>query len=70
MTYAEIGAQTGLAPSSVGDLAQGRTFAPIGDAAVILYKLHAERCLSSGNAKEELIFGPAPAKEGEAADAA
>lgn len=42
MTYAQIAVRTGLAPSTIGDLANGRSLAPRGDAAVVLYKLHLE----------------------------
>jgi len=44
MTYAEIGAEIGLSPSAVGDLANGYAKAPTGMAAVQLYQLHTERC--------------------------
>lgn len=40
MTLAEIGAQAGLATSTVGDLANGRSSSPRGDAALKLYQLH------------------------------
>lgn len=44
LTLAEIGGEIGLAVSSVSDLANGRTRAPGGDAAVKLQFLHASRC--------------------------
>lgn len=44
MTYAEIGAVICLAPSTVGDLANGKYKSPRGDAAIALARLHAERC--------------------------
>lgn len=40
MTLAEIGQQTGLATSTVGDLANGRSSSPRGDAALKLHLLH------------------------------
>ena len=43
MTYADIGDAIGLAPSTVGDLASGRSKSPRGDAAVRLSELHRER---------------------------
>jgi len=46
MTLAEIGNEIGLATSSVGDIANGRTESPRGDAAMRLYELHATRCKS------------------------
>lgn len=51
MTYAQIGAAIGLAPSTVGDLAAGRYKSPRGDAAMALAKLHAERCGDQVNAR-------------------
>ncbi len=44
MTLADIGNEIGLATSSVGDIANGRTESPRGDAAMRLYELHSERC--------------------------
>jgi hypothetical protein len=44
MTYAEIGALIRLAPSTVGDLANGKYKSPRGDAALALARLHAEKC--------------------------
>lgn len=43
MTYADIGDAIGLAPSTVGDLASGRSKSPRGDAAVKLSELHSAR---------------------------
>jgi transcriptional regulator with XRE-family HTH domain len=43
MTLAEIGEQTGLATSTVGDLASGRSSSPRGDAALRLHSLHEQR---------------------------
>lgn len=40
MTYAQIGEATGLAGSSIGDLASGRSKSPRGDAALRLHHLH------------------------------
>ena len=40
LTYANIAQLTGMAPSTVGDLASGRTQSPRGNAAVKLDKLH------------------------------
>ncbi|OOG61424.1 hypothetical protein B0E46_15710 [Rhodanobacter sp. B04] len=45
MTYADIAEFTGLAPSTVGDLATGRSKSPRGDSAVRLHELHAEKCV-------------------------
>jgi hypothetical protein len=44
LTLVEIGELTGLATSSVSDIAQGRTAEPRGTAAIKLHTLHAERC--------------------------
>ncbi len=44
MTLAEIGAEIGLSTGAVGDLANGRTESPRGDAAMRLYQLHTQRC--------------------------
>lgn len=44
MTYKQIGEQTGISPSAVGDLASGRSKEPSGDGAVLLYHLHQLRC--------------------------
>lgn len=44
MTYAEIGAVIRLAPSTVGDLASGKSKSPRGDAAIALAQLHADKC--------------------------
>lgn len=43
MTYAEIGSEIGVAGSTVGDLASGRSKSPRGNAAVKLFALHADR---------------------------
>ncbi|APG04932.1 hypothetical protein BJI69_14215 [Luteibacter rhizovicinus DSM 16549] len=43
MTYAEIGERIGLAPSTVGDLASGRSKSPRGEAAIRLNDLHRQR---------------------------
>jgi transcriptional regulator with XRE-family HTH domain len=42
MTYAQIGEAAGIAGSTVGDLASGRSKSPRGDAAVKLMRLHAQ----------------------------
>jgi hypothetical protein len=44
MTLAEIGEKIGLATSSVGDLANGWTESPRGEAALKLDKLHRDVC--------------------------
>ncbi|GGA00239.1 hypothetical protein GCM10011408_21420 [Dyella caseinilytica] len=44
MTYAEIAEETGLAPSTIGDLATGRSKSPRGEAALTLHLLHARKC--------------------------
>lgn len=43
MTLAEIGAEVGLAPSTVSDIEQGRTKEPRGDSALRLHELHKSR---------------------------
>lgn len=43
MTYADIGAAVGLAPSTVGDLSSGRSKSPRGEAALKLNDLHRQR---------------------------
>ena len=43
LTYADIGERIGLAPSTVGDLATGRSKSPRGEAAIRLNDLHRER---------------------------
>lgn len=60
MTYAEIADAVGAPPSTIGDLASGRSKSPRGDLAIRLHGLHVARC---GNGAPK----PAPAKEGEAA---
>lgn len=47
MTYAEIAEAAGMAPSSVGDLATGRSKSPRGDSAILLHQLHAARMKAS-----------------------
>jgi transcriptional regulator with XRE-family HTH domain len=44
MTLAEIGARIGLATSTVGDLANGRSESPRGEAALKLHSLHENTC--------------------------
>lgn len=44
LTLLQIGTLTGLAPSTVGDLATGRSASPRGEAAVKLHELHLDRC--------------------------
>lgn len=44
MTFKEIGDEVGIAISTVGDLATGRTREPRGDAALALRDLHDRRC--------------------------
>lgn len=48
MTYAEIGEHVGVAGSTIGDLATGRSKSPRGNAAVKLFALHADRVQQSG----------------------
>lgn len=43
MTYADIGEVIGLASSTVGDLASGRSKSPRGEAAIRLNDLHRQR---------------------------
>lgn len=45
LTLAQIGERTGLAPSSVSDIEQGRSESPRGDAAILLHELHKELCV-------------------------
>jgi transcriptional regulator with XRE-family HTH domain len=56
LTLAEIAERTGLAPSSVGDLATGRTASPRGEAAVLLDRLHSQLCIESASSNR---FGAA-----------
>lgn len=44
MTLAQIGEEIGLATSSVGDLANGYSESPRGDAALKLHALHEAKC--------------------------
>lgn len=44
MTLSQIAIAIGLATSSVGDIARGRSASPRGDAALKLQALHFERC--------------------------
>lgn len=44
MTYAEIADAVGAAPSTIGDLASGRSKSPRGDLAIRLHGLHVARC--------------------------
>lgn len=44
LTLAEIGEKVGLATSSVGDLANGWSESPRGEAALKLDKLHRDMC--------------------------
>lgn len=44
LTFAEIGALVGLATSSIGDIATGRSGSPRGEAAIRLHELHRRRC--------------------------
>lgn len=44
MKQSEIGAEVGLATSTISDLANGRTKAPGGEAAIKLFELHRTRC--------------------------
>ena len=50
LTLAEIGELVGLATSSVGDLATGRTESPRGEAALKLHDLHRQRCKKAAKA--------------------
>jgi hypothetical protein len=45
MTREEIAKSCGMALSTLGDIATGRTKEPRGDAAVAMHQLHVERCL-------------------------
>lgn len=53
MTYAQIGEAAGIAGSTVGDLASGRSKSPRGDAALKLLQLHAERAVPAANDAEQ-----------------
>ncbi|MBS0364929.1 MAG: helix-turn-helix transcriptional regulator [Proteobacteria bacterium] len=44
LSYAEIATLTDVAPSTIGDLATGRSACPRGDAALKLHELHQQRC--------------------------
>lgn len=44
MKQSEIGAEVGLATSTISDLANGRSKAPGGEAAIKLHELHQKRC--------------------------
>lgn len=44
MTLSEIGDEIGMATSSVGDIANGRSASPRGDAALKLHALHQLKC--------------------------
>lgn len=44
LTLSQIAGRVGVHPSTIGDIASGRTTAPMGDAAVKLHKLHQRRC--------------------------
>jgi transcriptional regulator with XRE-family HTH domain len=48
MTFQAIGEEIGLATSSVGDIANGRSSSPRGEAAIKLHALHQLRCGSLG----------------------
>lgn len=48
LTQREIGEAIGLATSTVSDIANERTGAPGGEAAIKLHALHIERCSSAG----------------------
>lgn len=50
MTLAQIGVEIGLATSSVGDLANGWSESPRGEAALKLDKLHRDRCADQDSA--------------------
>lgn len=50
MTLAEIASEIGLATSSVGDIANGRSVAPRGEAALKLHELHRSRCRKQAKA--------------------
>lgn len=47
MKQSEIGAEVGLATSTISDLANERTKAPGGEAALKLFELHQKRCSNS-----------------------
>lgn len=47
MKQSEIGAEVGLATSTISDLANGRTKAPGGEAAIKLHELHQKRCTAA-----------------------
>ena len=46
LTLAEIALQAGVAPSTIGDLATGRTDSPRGETALKLDQLHRDKCRS------------------------
>jgi transcriptional regulator with XRE-family HTH domain len=69
MTYAEIGERIGLAPSTVGDLASGRSKSPRGEAAIRLNDLHRERAGNPKQAARER-HRPTAASAGATAEAA
>lgn len=50
MTLAEIAEATGLAVSSIGDIASGRTKSPNADAGIKLHELHQLRCPDDASA--------------------
>ena len=53
LTYAQIATLTGMAPSTIGDLATGRTKAPRGNAALTLDKLHRTSKTKAAKAKNK-----------------
>ena len=59
MTLAEIGVEVGLATSTIGDLANGWSESPRGEAALKLDKLHRDRCCS-GSRKTQSMQGAMP----------
>ena len=50
LTLSDIAEEIGIATSSVGDIATGRTKEPGGDAALKLYALHKKRCTKRSSA--------------------
>lgn len=48
MTYAQIAEEIGVAGSTVGDLATGRSKSPRGGAAIRLHALHLEKVAPKG----------------------
>lgn len=54
LTFNEIGEAVGLATSSIGDIATGRSGSPRGEAAIRLHELHLMRC---GSERKQMKSG-------------